>query len=133
MLRWVAIALGCVTALGMQALFNAVAREVGVGGQPLAWYGAEFLALILAGFVTGHLAGQWRVLHAAIAASVYIMLSATISAIGEIAVAIKTGVGSFSPIDILQLVLSDLVALTGASCGGWLAGQPAEQRDLPKS
>jgi hypothetical protein len=133
MLRWVAVALGCITALGMQALFEAIARGAGVGGQPLASYGAEFLALILAGFVAGHFAVQWRVLHGAIAASVYILVSATIAAVGEIADAVRTGIGPFGPIDFMQLALSDFVALTAASCGGWLAGQPAEPGDLPRS
>ena len=132
MLRWVAVALGCVTAFGMQALFAAAAVGVGADGQPLASYGTEFLALILAGFVAGHLAGQWRALHGAIAASVYILVGATIAAAREVPLAMETGITSLGPIDFVHLATTDLVALTAASCGGWLAGQPAGRGNLPR-
>jgi hypothetical protein len=115
--RWVAVGLGCITALGMQALFGAlVAQNTG-----FVAYAALFVALLLAGYVTGHLVGRWQVLYAALTAVVFILLTATYQATRDAIVAHESGLAALAPIDLIQLTLTDVLAMTAASCGGWLA------------
>ena len=123
MARWLAVGLGCVTALGLQGALDAVLAQFGASESALATRSAQFLALLLAGYVTGHLVGRWHALHGALAAVAYILVTVTISSIREIAIARQLGLEALAPIDFAQLALSDVVAMTGASCGGWLAGQ----------
>ena len=47
--RWLAVGLGCVTALGLQALFAALLAQTGPGLAWLVGYVALFFALALAG------------------------------------------------------------------------------------
>jgi hypothetical protein len=129
--RWLAVTLGCVTALGIQTLLGDLAPRVGVSGTPGAAYGGMFLALVLAGFVTGHLVGRWHAFNGALAAVAYIFVVATITAVREVNVVRETGVLALTPIDYPQLALSDFVALTGASVGGWLAGMRAPAAERP--
>ena len=117
-----AVLLGCVTALGMQALFEAVVGRVG-SPSALSDYVAQFLALVLAGYVAGHLVGRWHALYGALAAVAYIFVTVTVSSVREVAVARQLGLAALPPIDFLQLALTDIVAMTGASCGGWLAAR----------
>jgi hypothetical protein len=121
--RWLAVGLGCVTALGLQALFggllaqsSASASWVGVAG-----YVALVGALALAGYVTGHLVGRLQVLYAALTAVVYILFTATFQATREAFTAHQLGLAALAPIDFVQLTLTDVLAMTAASCGGWLA------------
>jgi hypothetical protein len=114
MQRWLAVGLGCLTALGMQALLMAVLGQA---------YAAQFVALVLAGFVAGHLAGQWQVVYGALAAVAYIFVTATLTAIHEVGVARQSGLGALAPIDFAQLALTDVVAMAGGSCGAWLAAR----------
>jgi hypothetical protein len=114
MARWPAVALGCVTALGIQALLGELAPRLGIADVAGAAYGTMFLALVLAGYVTGHLVGRWHAFNGALAAVAYIFVVATLTAFREVL--------ALAPIDYLQLAASDFVALAGASVGGWLAG-----------
>jgi hypothetical protein len=118
MRRWVGVGLGGLTALGMQALFGAV-----VGNSPIAVYGALFVALVLGGYVAGHLVGRYHIFHGALAAVVYIFVTVTINAIREAPVARQLGLGALEPINLIELTITDVVAMLGASCGGWLAGR----------
>jgi hypothetical protein len=122
MRRWVAVLLGCLTALGMQALFVALLGRVSAPSA-LGDYAAQFLALVLAGYVAGHLVGRWHALYGALAAVAYIFVTVTVSSVREVAVARQLGLAALPPIDFLQLALTDIVAMTGASCGGWLAAR----------
>lgn len=118
MRRWLAVGLGCLTALGMQLLLSSVLPE----------YVAQFLALLLAGYVTGHVVGEWHALWGALAAVAYIFVTVTVSSVREIAEARQLGLAALAPINFAQLAFADVVAMTGASCGGWLAsrlGRPA--------
>ena len=117
-----AVLLGCVTALGMQALFVAVFARVS-SPSALSDYATQFLALVLAGYVAGHLVGRWHALYGALAAVAYIFVTVTVSSVREVAVARQLGLAALPPIDFLQLALTDIVAMTGASCGGWLAAR----------
>jgi hypothetical protein len=122
MARWLAVGLGCLTALGMQALFMAVLGQV-LAQSALGDYAVQFVALLLAGYVAGHLVGEWHALYGALAAVAYIFVTVTISSVREVAVARQLGLAALPPIDFFQLAFTDIVAMTGASCGGWLAAR----------
>jgi hypothetical protein len=121
--RWLAVSLGCVSALGMQALFSALAAYTGMGASGVAGYVVLGLALGLGGYVAGSLAGRLQVLYAALVAVVYILLTATFQATRDAIIAREFGLAALAPIDFLQLTLMDVLAMTAASCGGWLAGR----------
>ena len=118
MRRWVGVGLGGLTALGMYALFGAL-----FGGTPIPEYAMLFVALVLGGYVSAHLVGRHHIFHGALAAVVYIFVTVTISAIREAPVARQLGMGALEPIDLIKLTITDVVAMVGASCGGWLAGR----------
>jgi hypothetical protein len=123
--RWLAVGLGCVTALGMQALFgalsSAVAGQVVLGASVVVGYVGLGFALLLAGYVTGHLVGRFQVLYAALMAVVFILLTATFQATRDAIIAREFGLAALAPLDFIQLTLTDVLAMTAASCGGWLA------------
>jgi hypothetical protein len=122
MRRWLAVLLGCLTALGMQALFVGLVGRV--GAPPVVTdYATQFLALVLGGYVAGHLVGRWHALYGALAAVLYIFVTVTISSVREVGVARQLGLAALPPIDFFQLALTDIIAMTGASCGGWLAAR----------
>lgn len=121
--RWLAVGLGCVTALGMQALFSALLAASPAGTQAILGYVALFVALLLAGYVTGHLVGRLQVLYAALTAVAFILLTATLQTAREAVVAREFGLGSLAPLDFVQLTLTDVVAMSAASFGGWLAAR----------
>jgi hypothetical protein len=119
--RWLAVGLGCVTALGLQALFGALLTQTSAGQSGIVGYVALFGALARAGYVTGHLVGRLQVLYAALTAVVYILFTATFQATREAFTAHQLGLAALAPIDFLQLTVTDVLAMTAASCGGWLA------------
>jgi hypothetical protein len=118
--RWLAVGLGCVTALGMQVLFGALLRQTSLA-VPLVGYATLFVALLLGGFVTGHLVGRFAVLYGALVSVVYILLTATFQATRDAIIARELGLAALAPIDFVQLTLMDVLAMSGASAGGWLA------------
>ncbi|MDQ3810212.1 MAG: hypothetical protein M3336_07970 [Chloroflexota bacterium] len=122
MSRWVAIALGAISALGMQALFDLLTAQAGLGRLAVAHYLGLFAALVLGGYVAGHLVRRWHALHGALAAATFIFVSVTINALREAPVARELGLQALPPIDFVQLTITDLLAMTGGSWGGWLAG-----------
>jgi hypothetical protein len=121
--RWVAIGLGCVTALGMQVLFEILAGALGMGQSPAMHYLAVFGALIVGGYVAGHLAGRFHVFNGALASVLYIFVTVTLNALREAPLAREYGLNALPPIDLVQLTITDVLAMTGASWGGWLAGR----------
>lgn len=120
--RWVAVGLGCVTALGMQSLFDMLSNGLQLAG-PLLPYAALVLALLLGGYVAGHLARRLPVLYAALVAVFYILLTAGLQTMREAAVARQFGLAALAPIDFVQLTLTDVLAMSGATLGGWLAAR----------
>ncbi len=118
--RWLAVGLGCVTALGMQALFALFGAQLRIA-SPIGDYVSLFVALGLAGYVTGHLVGRGQVLYGALMAIVYILLTTTIQATGEAILAHEAGLRALPPIDFVQLTLLDVLSMGGASLGGWIA------------
>lgn len=121
--RWVAISLGCVTALGMQIVFEVVAAGVGLSPSAAVHYAAIFIALVLGGYVTGHLVKSYHAFNGALAAAMYVFVTVTVSAVREAPVARQLGLNALPPIDLLQLTITDVLAMTAATWGGWLAGR----------
>ena len=121
--RWLAVGLGCVTALGMQALFGGLAGLTPLAGSQLLTYVVLFLALVVGGFVTGYLVGRFQPLYGALAAIVFILLTVTFQASREAIFAREFGLQALPPIDFVQLTITDVLAMTGASIGGWLASR----------
>jgi hypothetical protein len=86
-------------------------------------YVAIFAALVLGGYVAGHLVGRYHALHGAFAAVLYVFVTVTVSAFREAPVARQFGLNALPPIDLLQLTITDVLAMTAATWGGWLAGR----------
>jgi hypothetical protein len=123
--RWLAVGLGCLTALGMQTLFDAFVGERAGGAAVFLRYMALAVALALGGFVTGHFVGARRIaiVYGAFVAIVYILITATVQATRDAIVAHELGFAALPPIDFVQLTLTDVLAMTGASGGAWLASR----------
>jgi hypothetical protein len=128
--RWRALLLGCVTALGMRVALATGARALGLPFDGIAEFVLEFAALLLAGYVAGHIAGSFEVLHGALAASAYIFVDATITSVREASIASQLGVVRLPPIDFVQLAVTDLIALIAASFGALISstGRPSHDR-----
>ena len=107
----------------MQVLFGAFLRQSPAAAVPLVGYATLFLALVLGGFVTGHFVGRLGVLYGALVSVNYILLSATFQATRDAIVARELGFAALPPIDFVQLTVTDVLAMTGASFGGWLAAR----------
>ncbi|HEV7664076.1 MAG TPA: hypothetical protein VGQ62_11115 [Chloroflexota bacterium] len=123
--RWLAVGLGCLTALGMQALFGVLLGATAGTWSQVLNYVALFVALVLGGFVCGHFVNRQpiAILYGAFVAIVYILLTATVQATRDAIVAHELGFNALPPIDLVQLTLTDVVAMTAASFGAWLAGR----------
>jgi hypothetical protein len=124
--RWLAVGLGCITALGMQALFDLFAAPLRIAQSPVFEYVSLFLALGLAGYVTGHLVGRAQVMYGALMAIVFILLTTTVQATSEAIVAYDQGLQGLQrlpEIDLIQLTVQDVLAMGGASLGGWIASR----------
>jgi hypothetical protein len=63
------------------------------------------------------------IFYGALAAVVFIFITVTIDAIREATLARQIGLAGLPAIDLIQLTLTDVLAMVGASCGGWLAGR----------
>lgn len=123
MRRWVGIGLGCLTALGMQALFDLLGGLAGLGSFGVVEYASLFVALVFGGYVAGALVGRLPIWYGALAAVAYIFVTVTLNAAREATLARQVGLAGLPAIDFLQLTLTDVLAMLGASCGGWLAGK----------
>ena len=121
--RWLAVGLGCLTALGMQTVFGGLLMRTTALASPLLGLGALFLALVLGGYVTGHFVARGRatLVYGAFVAVAYILLTATVQATRDAIVAHESGFAALPPIDLIQLTLEDVLAMTGATAGAWLA------------
>src|SRR5436305_1161666 len=107
----------------MQTLFATFADRLGPGFGVFVGYLALTIALGLGGFVTGHFVGAGRVavVYGAFVAVLFILITATAQATRDAIIAREAGFAALPPIDFLQLTVTDVLAMTGASCGAWLA------------
>jgi hypothetical protein len=120
-IRWPAVLLGfIVAALTGMALGTLAGRLAGIENPgTLAWL--EFVALLAGGYVAGRLGGQFGVMQGVAVAVIFILISASVKAWWEIDLATRFGPQVLGPMDMGGLILGDLIHLTGACLGGWLA------------
>ena len=125
MIRWLAVLVGSITAVGLRLGLAQVITRTGLSGPLVAPLIQELLALGLAGFVAGHFANRWHIGNAVLAAGGYIMIAATMVAFDEAQRVSTVGLAGLPPIDPWQLAAGDVIGLTAASVGGWLAARGA--------
>jgi hypothetical protein len=101
-------------------LGTAASRVLGVE-NPGALASLEFLALVAGGYVAGRMSDRVGVMQGVAVAVIFILVSASIKAWWEIDLATRYGPQALGPMDMGGLILGDLVHLTGACFGGWLA------------
>jgi hypothetical protein len=120
-IRWPAVLLGfVVAALAGMLLGTTASRLLGVE-NPGALASLEFVALVAGGYVAGRMSGRVGVMQGVAVAVIFILVSASIKAWWEIDLATRFGPQALGPMDMGGLILGDLVHLTGACFGGWLA------------
>jgi hypothetical protein len=121
MIRWSAVLVGFVVAALLGVLLGTLARQVAGVENPGTLASLEFVALMAGGYVAGRLGGRVGVIHGVAVAAIFILVAASIKAWWEIDLATRFGPGVLGPMDMGGLILGDLVHLTGACVGGWLA------------
>jgi hypothetical protein len=107
-IRWRAVLAGSIVALVLSVALGARAALL-------------FVAMMAGGFVAGYVAGGWGVIQGVAMAVIFILIGASIKAWAEIDLASRFGPHVLGPMDMGGLILGDLVHLTGACMGGWLA------------
>ena len=126
MLRWRAVLIGFVVAALLGVFLGTLARQLTPADNPGTLAMLEFLALMAGGYVAARLGGRVGVMQGLAVAVLFILVSASIKAWWEIDLATQYGPHVLGPMDMGGLILGDLVHLTGACLGGWIAdGQRA--------
>jgi hypothetical protein len=120
MIRWPAVAIGFIVAAVIAMLLGTAAQLLGIE-NPGTRASLEFVALIAGGYVAGRLGGQVGMMQGVAVAILFILISASSKAWWEIQLASAFGPNVLGPMDMGGLILGDLVHLTGACVGGWLA------------
>jgi hypothetical protein len=120
-IRWRAVLLGFVAAALLAMLLGGLASRVGQVENPGMLASLEFLALLIGGYLAGRLSGQFGVMQGVAVAVLFILIAASAKAWWEIDLASRYGPQVLGPMDMGGLILGDLVHLTGACLGGWLA------------
>jgi hypothetical protein len=121
LIRWPAVFAGFVVAAVLGVLFGTSARQLADIDNPGTLASLEFLALMVGGYVAGRLAGRVGVMQGVAVAVLFIVVAASVKAWWEIDLASRFGPQVLGPMDMGGLILGDLVHLTGACVGGWLA------------
>ena len=121
MIRWPAVLLGFAVAALLGMLFGTVASRLVGLDNPGALASLEFVALVAGGYVAGRLSNHVGVMQGVAVAVMFILVSASIKAWWEIDLASRFGPQALGPMDMGGLILGDLVHLTGACFGGWIA------------
>jgi hypothetical protein len=133
MIRWPAVLVGFVVAALLGMGLGRGADVLGGVRNPGTLATLEFVALLAGGYVAGRLAGRVGVMQGVAVAVIFILVSASIKAWWEIDLATRFGPQVLGPMDMGGLILGDLVHLTGACLGGWLADlqRPGFERPGP--
>src|SRR5712691_10006420 len=121
MIRWPAVLAGFVVAALLGMLFGTIAHQVAAIENPGMLASLEFFALLAGGYVAGRLGGRVGVMQGVAVAILFILIAASIKAWWEIDLATRFGPQVLGPMDMGGLLLGDLVHLSGACLGGWLA------------
>lgn len=134
MIRWPAVLAGFIVAAILGVLLGSAAKELAGVENPGTLASLEFVALVAGGYVAGRLAGSVGVMQGVAVAVIFILVAASIKAWWEIDLATRYGPQVLGPMDMGGLILGDLVHLTGACVGGWLADLhlPGLERPSPE-
>ena len=120
-IRWPAVLLGFVVSALAGMLLGTLASGLAGVENPGTLAALEFFALMAGGYVAGRLSGQFGVMQGVAVAVLFILIAASIKAWWEIDLASRFGPQVLGPMDMGGLILGDLIHLTGACLGGWLA------------
>jgi hypothetical protein len=120
-LRWRAVLLGFVVSALLGMLFGTLANALAGVENPGTLAALEFFALMAGGYVAGRFSGRLGVIQGVAVAVLFILVAASIKAWWEIDLATRFGPHVLGPMDMGGLILGDLIHLTGACLGGWLA------------
>lgn len=126
-IRWVPVALGAMTGYVLQLAAGFVTPA---SSSPLALTLPGFVALLVGGLIAARLAGRLELLHGALTAVPFIIVSEFLRLSVEMELA-RVAPGVPPRMNMAGLAFSDLVLLAGAAAGGWLAGLVAAKRKEP--
>ena len=129
-IRWRAVLLGFVVSLVLSLALGALSAT-SVEGNLGAQAALLFVSLFAGGFAAGSYAGRFGVIQGVAVAIIFILIGASMKAWAEIDLATRFGPHVLGSMDMGGLILGDLVHLTGAFCGGWLADTIAARRGRP--
>jgi hypothetical protein len=136
MIRWQAVAVGFLFAVLLALIMGIALGRLPVDENPGVLAVPSFIALFAGGYVAGRIGGRAGVAHGVAVAVVYIFVAASIKALQELVLAAQWGPFAIGPMNMGGLLLGDLIHLTAATLGGWLAethvvGARSASRDLP--
>lgn len=123
-IRWVPVALGAMAGYVLQLAAGFVTPA---SSSPLALTLPGFVALLVGGLIAARLAGRLELLHGALTAVPFIIVSEFLRLSVEMELA-RAAPGVPPRMNMAGLAFSDLVLLAGAAAGGWLAGLVAAKR-----
>ena len=118
---WRGVMLGFGTAAGLAAGLGMVGAQLGWQDDLGRAASLEFVALLVGGYVAGRQPGRVGVIQGLAVATIFILVAASIKAWVEIDLAGRYGPHVLGPMDMGGLILGDLIHLTAACAGGWLA------------
>jgi hypothetical protein len=120
-INWRAVLLGFAVAALLAVALGAIGGSLGLAGHLGTAAALEFVAMLVGGYVAGRYAGQLGVIQGVAVAVIFILIAASVKAWVEIDLATRFGPHVLGPMDMGGLILGDLVHLTGACAGGWIA------------
>jgi hypothetical protein len=127
-IRWPAVLAGFVVAALLGVLLGRAASVLAGVENPGTLATLEFVALLAGGYLAGRLGGQVGVMQGVAVAVLFILVAASYKAWVEISMVSRFGPQVLGPMDMGGLILGDLIHLSGACLGGWLADV---QRAMP--
>jgi hypothetical protein len=127
-IRWPAVFSGFVVAALLGLMLGRAANVLARVENPGTLATLEFVALVAGGYLAGRLGGQVGVMQGVAVAVLFILVAASYKAWVEISMVSRFGPQVLGPMDMGGLILGDLIHLTGACLGGWLADL---QRSMP--
>jgi hypothetical protein len=121
MIRWPAVGIGFLIAVLVSLAAGLALGRGPVDENPGILAVPSFLALFAGGYVAARVARQAGVAHGVAVAVIYIFAAASIKALQELVLAAQWGPFAVGPMNMGGLLLGDLIHLTAATLGGWLA------------
>ncbi len=121
MVRWPAVVVGFLVAVGLSLLAGILLGRAPVDENPGLLAVPSFVALFAGGYVAARMARQAGLANGVAVAVIYIFVAASIKALQELALAAQWGPFAVGPMNMGGLLLGDLIHLSAATLGGWLA------------